>query len=317
MRATHGIWLLCLAACSGDDTGGGGGGGSETQPPEDTLAECTDGVDNADDGIQSYVDCRDADCRPFARDCAPPIWDDTEAPSEMDCLGEPDDFTPGEGMVNVTFGALDYEDDIPIDLPHTLDVYFNNDCGVGDPDLTVDVGAGEQVSAQVAVPNHRYICVLFHAIEGQFRQTVEYDKLTPEDDPGSELDGAMDAITVKESTYAVIPATLGISIESGKGIIAGGFDDCEGNPVANVVVSVDSDDPNIAIRYFVDEFPNREPVTTTEDGLWGIINVPPGEVTVTLEGRLEEGGDLEVLGERVVSVQADTINIADIGVLRK
>ncbi len=284
---------------------------------EDTLEECTDGVDNGDDGIQSYVDCRDADCRPFARDCAPVIWDDTEAPSEMGCLGKPDPSGPGVGMVNVTFGAVDYEGDIPIDAAYTLDVYFNNECGVGDPDATVSVGPGERISAPVAVPNHRHICVLFHAIEGQFRQTVEHDKRTPEDDPESDLDGAMEAITVKESTYLVIPATLGISIEAGKGIVMGGFDDCAENPLANVVASVDSDDPNIAIRYFVDEFPNREPVTTTEDGLWGILNVPPGEVTVQLEGRLEDGSDLVLLGQRLVRVQQDTINFANIGVLRK
>ncbi len=318
MRAILGFSVLGLVACSGEETGGGAG--DDDAPGENSLEECTDGVDNGDDGIQSYVDCRDADCRPFARDCAPGIWDDTEAPSDMSCLGTPDPFEKGVGMATVTFGALDYEDDIAIDAAHTLDLYFNNDCGVGDPDLTVSVGAGEQVSGQVDVPSHDYICVLFHAIEGQYRQTVEYDSLTPVDDldlPVGELDGAMEAITVKESTYAVIPATLGISIESGKGIIAGGFDDCSENPVANVVVSVDSDDPNIAIRYFVEEFPNREPVTTTEDGLWGVMNVPPGEVTVTLEGRLEDDGDLVLLGERVVRVQADTINIADIGVLRK
>jgi hypothetical protein len=40
-------------------------------------------------------------------------------------------------------------------------------------------------------------------------------------------------------------------------------------------------------------------------------------VTVSLEGRLEEGGDVVLLGRRDVEVLADTINIADIGVLRQ
>lgn len=304
------LLAMMLAGCSGE--GSGDGGGDDTGgPEEDTLEECTDGVDNGDDDVQAYVDCRDQDCRPFARDCAPPVTDDTGAPSNFDCLGQPDDFVPGEGTVQATLGAIDYEGDDPVRLAYDLEVWFNNQCGVGDSDLSVSIAEDAVVSSPQALPNHQYICVLFHAIEGEFRQTIQYDLLTPDTDGGN-----VEVATVKESTYAVIPAVVGAPIEVGKGIIAGGFDDCDGVPVAGVVASVEPSDSSIAIRYFVDEFPNREPVTTTEDGLWGIINVPPGNVTVRLEGRLGTG-DLVLLGEREVGVLADTINIADIGVLRQ
>jgi hypothetical protein len=70
--------------------------------------------------------------------------------------------------------------------------------------------------------------------------------------------------------------------------------------------------PDAQVRYFVQEFPAREPNVTTEDGLYVAINIEPGDHELVISGRQESGGAIEELGRREIQVVADSINIVDL-----
>ena len=74
--------------------------------------------------------------------------------------------------------------------------------------------------------------------------------------------------------------------EPGKGIAAGRVRDCNGDNVANGEVTVGTIDwdtgaiveaEGYSTRYFFDESPNLNEHEISEDGLFGALNVPPGE----------------------------------------
>ena len=130
--------------------------------------------------------------------------------------------------------------------------------------------------------------------------------------------------TVSTDTYLLIPTLLGISPDPAKSIIAGTAFDCTRDPstlssddagkVKNIqVVLRDSngDIPDgVFIRYYFEEFPDREGIATSEDGLWTAIDVPVGDYTVEMWGLVS--GERKLLGTTSIRSVADSINIANL-----
>ena len=120
--------------------------------------------------------------------------------------------------------------------------------------------------------------------------------------------------SVSKTTFNVIPGLLGVSVIPGQSIIAGTVFDCAGEPVegAQVVVKVGDTIPDdLVVKYFVDEFPFRDQLYTSADGLWVAINVPPGDVTV--EAYVSDGaGGHSMIGATTLTSYADSINISNI-----
>ena len=88
--------------------------------------------------------------------------------------------------------------------------------------------------------------------------------------------------SVSTTTYSIIPSLLGISVDPAAGIIAGTAYGCggDGDPVefSQVIVRPAAGGdyyPSQEVRYFRDEFPNRDQEWTSEDGLWVAVNIPP------------------------------------------
>ncbi len=131
--------------------------------------------------------------------------------------------------------------------------------------------------------------------------------------------------SVSYVTAQLIPLTLSIDPAAGKGIAAGTFEDCNGDPIANGQVIVRDGDGNKAsdvyIRYFVDELPDRDQQWTSEDGLFGAIDVPVGSWFMELwgvpngfdtAGCLDTDADGRCLVTRIgIYVDADSVNIAN------
>jgi hypothetical protein len=113
----------------------------------------------------------------------------------------------------------------------------------------------------------------------------------------------------------LITTILGINPDPEKGVVAGRFRDCNGEPVegaAAIVVDAEGNVPDgVKVRYFVDEFPDRYQPYTSEDGLYAIIDTPVGEYTVELWGILEEGAEPERLAYNRVEVYADSVCITN------
>jgi len=100
-------------------------------------------------------------------------------------------------------------------------------------------------------------------------------------------------ISVSYATYQIIPLSLAIQPDETKGLAAGRFYDCNNDPIENGQVLVVDDDGNKAddvfVRYFVEELPDRDQPDTSEDGLFGAIDVPPGPWNLQLWGVLDAG----------------------------
>ena len=123
--------------------------------------------------------------------------------------------------------------------------------------------------------------------------------------------------SVSSTTYNIIPGLLGITVQPGQGIVAGTAYGCggDGDPIEGAQVIVRDAETgdyleDYVVKYFVDEFPNREQPNTSEDGLWVAVNVPPGRVTV--EMWTWDGSDHVLQGETSMDIVPDSINIANI-----
>jgi len=121
--------------------------------------------------------------------------------------------------------------------------------------------------------------------------------------------------SVSTTTYALIPGLLGIDPDPDKGIIAGTAYDVNEDPIQGAQVVVRDSSGNIpsslTVKYFVEEFPNREQPYTSSDGLWVAINVPAGDWNVEMYVSDGSGGFKE-MGATELTVVADSINISSI-----
>jgi len=113
--------------------------------------------------------------------------------------------------------------------------------------------------------------------------------------------------SVSSTTYMLIPSLLGVSVDPSRALLAGMVLDCDGDPMAGAQVVFRSADGSIdttqQVNYFVNDFPNREQATTSDDGLFLVTNAPVGQ------GRLEAwtwNGD-----EHVRQAMGDTNSEAD------
>jgi hypothetical protein len=135
-----------------------------------------------------------------------------------------------------------------------------------------------------------------------------------------QLYGAVEQITdtfnsVSVTTYQIIPSLLGVTVDPDKGVIAGTVYDCNDDPVeAASVIVVDAGDGSIpqteVVKYFVNEFPNRNQPYTSEDGLFVATNIPEG--TFRIEAWVLDGSEHKLVGSTVLQTRADSINISNI-----
>lgn len=121
-------------------------------------------------------------------------------------------------------------------------------------------------------------------------------------------------LSVSITTYRLIPSVLGLSVRDGHAVIAGRAYDCQREPVEGAQVIVrDRDTGEIQqdqrVRYFVDEFPNRDQPHTSDDGLWNVIDVATGFYTV--EMWINDGEELVLIGSTELDIVPDSINISN------
>lgn len=131
-------------------------------------------------------------------------------------------------------------------------------------------------------------------------------------------------ISVSNDTYNVVPAILGITPDDNKSIIAGTAFDCTRSPdtlseidagkvenVEIVIRNLDGSKPaGVQVRYFVENFPDRDQEHTSADGLWTAVNVPAGDIRVEMWGLV--GGEPKILGSTQLRSEAGSINIANV-----
>jgi hypothetical protein len=121
--------------------------------------------------------------------------------------------------------------------------------------------------------------------------------------------------SVATTTYQIIPSLLGISPSAADGLVVGTALDCDGERFEGAQVVVrDASTGALAeghvVKYFVDDFPNRNQAETSADGLWVAIDVPPGDWVAELYTSDGAGGH-DLMSSTPVQVRAESFHIIE------
>jgi hypothetical protein len=210
-------------------------------------------------------------------------------------------------IVSVSGEVIDFETDDPVEEGF-LDVFFGNSLsGSSDASGTSAVDGSVSLDLQVCSP-YTYRVYTDPALD-ETKVTIEKNTVESPSVTSAQFN------SVSSATYRVIPSLLGVSPDPDKGIVAGTAFDCNGDSYEGAQVVVRDADGNIpeslVVKYFVDDFPNRNQEWTSEDGLWVAVNVPEGDWFVDTYVSDEAGGHI-VKGTAEITVFADSINISNI-----
>jgi hypothetical protein len=120
--------------------------------------------------------------------------------------------------------------------------------------------------------------------------------------------------SVSTTTYSIIPSLLGVTVDADKGVIAGTAFDCNDAAIEGATVQVTDAagevPADVIVKYFVEEFPDREQPYTSADGLWVAINVPEGVWQVRMFA-MRDGASV-LTGITELQIFASSINISNI-----
>ena len=292
---------------------------------DDTSADDDDDDDVADDDDDDVADDDDAgdddDYRHELTVTEPVIGD-------LSCLGENlDPPAPGDDSAQIFAYVADFSDDDAIAGAKMLLWSDNDPSDEGAADFEFSDGTDHTgaITIDDGVVNscERFVYKIWTEWEPpETMPTYQMSNvLAPVGDPEW---NNFEAISVSYATYQIIPLSLAIQPDETKGIAAGRFYGCDGEAVEGAQVLVVDSNGNKAddvyIRYFVEELPDRDQPYTSEDGIFGGIDVPPGQWTMQIWGVLDasmpECPEDEVdgrckLAEAEVFVVPNSVNIAN------
>jgi protocatechuate 3,4-dioxygenase beta subunit len=293
-----GAGILAMTACSGGDKGG-----SES---DDTGAGEGGGSGDGGGGATAFED--------FINTTATPVGDFTGFEAGYDAAGAwlsqgaPDPSCVTEVGVDGFVEDFESGNGVP---EATVEIWYGDSVD-GVPDVTMSSDSAGNVSGGSTM-----VC-----------QPITYKVSTDPDLDDTKATFEAHTVTaytsgsandyynsVSKSTYQLIPSLLGVSVDPERGTAAGTVYDMNGDPVkgAQVVVRNANDNfpSSVVVKYFVDEFPNREQPETSEDGLWVAVNIDPGDWFIDAYVSDGAGGHI-LMGRTSVKILADSINIGNI-----
>lgn len=194
----------------------------------------------------------------------------------------------------------------------TLELWWGNDptAGVADYQVTSDASGEADTTWKTCTPI-AYKASTDPALD-ETVDTYEVNQVEPYTEGVLETEFN----SVSSTTYAIIPALLGVSPDSDKGVIAGTAYDCGGEPIEGAQIVITDDEGNIpeslVTKYFVDEFPNRDQPWTSEDGLWVAINVPSGEWNIDMYVFDPKAGAHKLVGRSRAPIFTESILISNV-----
>lgn len=142
--------------------------------------------------------------------------------------------------------------------------------------------------------------------------------------------GIEDALTISNSTYNLIPGIVGFAPDPTMGIVGGKLHDCSDHGLQNVNVNIESGSIaaptnarfcgsapmyRVGTFYFdaASSLPTKELKTSSENGVFAFVNVPPGVATVFAAAKRDSTSGISHNIGRVHLVSLpDTIVIADV-----
>jgi hypothetical protein len=299
MRTTLSLVLILAAACSPVEDDGGVDTDTDVAADTDTTADTDDptgGTVELDEIITvTEPAVGDFTCVP---DDGTSWWTQQVDPSCVESVplrGKIEDFQTGDAAVGMN-----------------VEIWFDDHL-VGDPDVqaTSDV---DGIVTGGDVPT----CSPFAS-----RATNPSDPGAP---PAIQMHWSeshktpMDAFfnSVDSSTLGLMSALLGTTPDTTRAFAAGTIYGCDAGhePVEGVQVILRSPDGTYTadqtIHYFVDEFPSRTQPQTSEDGLFLIVNVPPGDYTIEAYAVLAAGEAPTLIAKTETTLLAGALTVADV-----
>ena len=330
--------LVLIASCGSDSDGDGVNDEDDCAPDDDTIFPGAeelpgDGVDSNCDGSDNPVDTGDDDTD---EQVDPGIFDSDEVVTgDWSCIGElPEPIVGDTGVFNGT--VEDFQEEDPVPGAHVR-IWGANDPTLPPADAveeTSDTEGNFTIDAGTVFACSPFAARVWTDFDPpETYQTFQVNIVVAGTPPFSEV-----LNSVAYSTYQLLPLTVGVEPEPGKGIAAGRVRDCQGEPVANAEASVGALDlatgevteaPGYQMRYFENEDPEQDQLHISEDGLFGGMNAPPGDWDLMIWGLPQDeahcqtttGGDIIrpvqnveycLLGATTLPVQPDSVNIANI-----
>ena len=325
-----------MLACATDSDGDGTPDSEDCAPDDDTIhPDATeipgDGVDSNCDGADNPTDGGNNDrTDPGLFDSVDTVTGDWTCKHNLPdvLLGDTGEFI---GTVE------DFQEDTPVPSAF-IRIWTDND-PTGDPADAVEAESGDD--GTFTIPSGDiYACEPFAArVWTEFEppetyQTFQVGIIVAGATPYTET-----LNSVAYSTYNLLPLTVGVEPEPSKGIAAGRVYDCAGEPAGNGEANVGTLDwdtgevveaPGYAMRYFEDEDPDQDQLWISDDGLFGGMNVPPGEEwSLMIWGIPQDEAHCEMttagavirpvqndayclLGLTNIHVQPDSVNISNV-----
>ena len=215
-----------------------------------------------------------------------------------------------EKQQEVSFAGqvIDFESDDPVSEA-TVEIFLSN-VAYGAPDVSIESDTTGSVSGTITTCSPYTYRVSTDPVLEETKVTIDANQVA-----GFDTSASPEFNSVSRATYAVIPSLLGVSPDADKGVVAGTAYDCNGDPIegAQMIVRDESGaiPESLVMKYFVDDFPNRNQEWTSEDGLFVAINVPVGEWTIEMYVSDGSGG-FSLMASSSVNVLADSINISSV-----
>ena len=186
----------------------------------------------------------------------------------------------------------------------------------GEPTSSPDVRLTGDTSGQVIVPVMR--CQPHDLRVSTDEDLAETKETTASQQIHEPTTRAATFASVSSSTAALIPALLGVSVDSANGMVMGAALDAQGAPMSGAQVVVRDETGAIPESaqawYTVSEFPDRDQAETSEDGLWLLTNVPQGWWSVDVYTySVDTGGHLR-MGTALIYVDSDGFSLVDLSV---
>jgi hypothetical protein len=332
--------LLALTACPPVDSDGDGVNDDEDCEPDnpDVFPGATefpgDGIDSNCDGSDNPVAGGDDDTDDRID---PGVFDSTEVISgDWSCVGNLPAVEVGDtGVLN---GLVeDFQEDEPVPGAHVR-LWPDND-PTAPPADAVETDSASDGTFTIE-PGHVFACSPFAVrVWTEFDPPETYQTFQVNVTVAGPSPFSTTLTSVSYSTFQLLQLSLGIEPEPGKGIAAGRFRDCAGNPISGgeaAVGTLNLDTGNVveaegyAVRYFEDEDPEQNQLQISADGLFGGMNVPPGQslnlliwgipqaeahCQTTTGGaiiRTDRNEAYCLLGYSSIEVQPDSVNIANV-----
>lgn len=265
------VLALGLAACSGNDDD------DVTNDDDDTTCNCNadqicqnnvcvpkpaNDDDDDDDDITDDDDDACEDGQSTETDCT----DKINVVGDTNCGG--DDAAPTGGTVTVTGVVEDFQAGTPVGGA-VMEI----------PDLGITTTTKpDGTFTLTGLPGNERFNMKISATG--YRETWQYEvwaKAADYDD---------DFVIVSNSTYNLVPGLWGVAPKPEDCVIAGSVSDCQGDSLAGYGVTAHSAgcDEDTAVKWFKGEFPSAAQCPASDDGLYGVVNVAPPEVTIDVVG---------------------------------